>query len=128
MPFLDVSDVLCDPDLCDTSLRVTRSRVVVDKQGFSSRQTEEYPFTGIVTVDRSYEAKMLESGQMISGAILVVTDEKLTAGQKGRGGDRVTYQGNDYLVKMVDPYTAYGHGFVQAHCELLSPDGGDPLD
>ncbi|EBW8006965.1 head-tail adaptor, partial [Salmonella enterica subsp. enterica serovar Javiana] len=27
-----------------------------------------------------------------------------------------------------DPYTAYGAGFVQAHCELLPFDGGFPVE
>ncbi len=65
----------------------------------------------------------MQAGQVISGAILIVTTERLTQGQTGRDADIVTYQGRDYRVTFVDPYTAYGAGFVQAHCELLPFDG-----
>lgn len=83
---------------------------------------------GVVTVDRSLENRRMQAGQVISGAILIVTTERLTQGQTGRDADIVTYQNRDYRVTFVDPYTAYGAGFVQAHCELLPFDGGTPVE
>ncbi|MDT1847832.1 head-tail adaptor, partial [Klebsiella pneumoniae] len=53
---------------------------------------------------------------------------RLTQGQPGLDADIVTYRGRDYRVTFVDPYTAYGAGFVQAHCELLEFDGGTPIE
>ncbi|MDE9447602.1 head-tail adaptor [Xenorhabdus bovienii] len=126
MDLLDVTDILSDPDFCDTSLTVKRRITSVDSDGFPKTTDTISPFSGVVTVDRSVEAQLRMSGQVVTGSILIITTERLIAGETGRAGDIVTYQNREYLVKLVDPYTAYGAGFVQAHCELLPFDGGSP--
>lgn len=128
MPNLDVTDVLFDPDFCDTSLRVTRRFQQTDADGITTSVEETSGFSGVVTVDRSLENRRMQAGQVISGAILVVTTERMSNGETGRDADIVTYQNRDYRVTFVDPYTAYGAGFVQAHCELLPFDGGIPVE
>ncbi|CQR12442.1 head-tail adaptor [Yersinia mollaretii] len=128
MPNLDVTDVLFDPDFCDMSLVVKRNIQTVDADGFATNTVTEKGFAGVVTVDRSLESRRMMSGNVIGGAILIVTVERLTQGQTGRDADIVTYQNRDYRVSFVDPYTAYGAGFVQAHCELLPFDGGVPIE
>lgn len=100
----------------------------VDEDGIGSDSEVKKQFAGVVTVDRSLENRRMQAGQVISGAILIVTTERLTQGQTGRDADIVTYQGRDYRVTFVDPYTAYGAGFVQAHCELMPFDGGTPVE
>lgn len=125
MPTLDVTRVLFNPRFCDRSLTYTRRSAGVDDDGFPApADGVTKPFAGVVTVDRSVEAQMRMSGQVVNGCILVVTITPLTAGDKEHLGDVVKYQGRDYLVKSVDPYTAYGRGFVRAHCELIPFDGG----
>jgi signal peptidase I len=126
MPTLDVTDILFDPDFCDDSLTVKRRVTSVDEDGFPTTVDTVTPFSAVVTVDRSVEAQLRMSGQTVTGTILVITTERLIAGETGRIGDIVTYQNREYLVKSVDDYTAYGAGFVQAHCELLPFDGGSP--
>lgn len=128
MPFLDVTDVLFDPDFCDPSLVVTTRSQSIDADGIATDTEQKKTFSGVVTVDSALESKRMQSGQVISGAILVITTERLTNGHSGRDADIVTYQGRDYRVTFVDPYTAYGAGFVQAHCELLPLDGGMPIE
>ncbi|HEN3609159.1 head-tail adaptor [Yersinia enterocolitica] len=128
MPNFDVTDVLFDPDFCDMSLVVKRNIQTVDADGFATNTVTEKGFAGVVTVDRSLESRRMMSGNVIGGAILIVTVERLTQGQTGRDADIVTYQNRDYRVTFVDPYTAYGAGFVQAHCELLPFDGGIPIE
>ncbi|WP_145544542.1 head-tail adaptor [Yersinia massiliensis] len=128
MPNLDVTDVLFDPDFCDMSLVVKRNVQTVDADGFATNTVTEKGFAGVVTIDRSLESRRMMSGNVIGGAILIVTVERLTQGQTGRDADIVTYQNRDYRVTFVDPYTAYGAGFIQAHCELLPFDGGIPIE
>lgn len=128
MPFLDVTDVLFDPDFNDTSLVCKRSQQVIDDDGFTQNTAVSTPFSGVVTVDRSLEARRMAAGQNITGAILIVTTFRLTQGQSGLDADVVTYQGRDYRVTFADPYTAYGAGFIQAHCELMNFDGGTPVE
>ncbi|HGM9926538.1 MULTISPECIES: head-tail adaptor [Providencia] len=124
MPTLDVTRVLFNPRFCDRTLKYTRQTIVTDDDGISSTIEETKPFAGVVTVDSSLEAQIRMAGQVVSGRILIVTITHLIAGETGKTGDIVKYQGRNYLVKSVDPYTAYGRGFVQAHCELLPFDGG----
>ncbi|MEQ1964649.1 head-tail adaptor [Xenorhabdus khoisanae] len=128
MPLLDVSDILLDPDFVDTSLICHRNTQTTDDDGFTQNSPQDMPFAGVVTVDRALEARRMEAGQTISGAILIVTQFRLTQGQPGLDADIVTYQGRQYRVTFVDPYTAYGMGFVQTHCELVPFDGGTPSE
>ncbi|WP_339053092.1 head-tail adaptor [Arsenophonus endosymbiont of Crataerina pallida] len=124
MPMLDVTRVLLNPRFNDSTLTYTRREILIDDEGITSTKESTYPFSGVVTVDSSIEAQIRTSGQLVSGRILVVTTTRLIAGENHHIGDIVTYQGRKYLVKSVDPYTAYGAGFVQAHCELMPFDGG----
>lgn len=130
MPFLDVTEVLLDPDFVDTSLVCRRQNQSVDEDNFPVNTSQNIPFSGVVTVDRSLEAKRMAAGQNINGAILIVTQFRLTQGMKSSDGgpyldaDLVTYDGGVYRVTFVDPYTRYGAGFVQAHCELVEMGGG----
>ncbi len=124
MPTLDVTDVLLSPEFLDTTLVVKRSEQTVDNDGFAQNTVTQTQFAGVVTIDRSLEARRMQAGQVINGAILIVTTYRLTSGNTGVDADIVTYRGRDYRVTFVDPYTAYGAGFVQAHCELQPFDGG----
>lgn len=128
MPFLDVTDVLLDPDFCDYTLVCTRNTQTVDADGFATNVSQDIPFNGVVTVDRSLEAKRMAAGQSIGGAILVVTQFMLTQGKSGLDADVVLYNGRHYRVTFVDTYTSYGAGFVQAHCELMEFNGGTPVE
>lgn len=134
MPFLDVSEVLLDPDFIDMSLVCHRQIQTVDDDNFPTNTSQDIPFSGVVTVDRSLEARRMAAGQNINGAILIVTQFRLTQGQEPDAdgtrldADIVTYNGREYRVTFVDPYTSYGAGFVQAHCELVDFDGGRPVE
>ena len=132
MPFLDVTEVLLDPDFMDTTLVCHRQIQTTDSDNFATNTVQDIPFSGVVTVDRALEAKRMAAGQNINGAILIVTQFRLTQGQAANGtdpeldADVVTYNGRNYRVTFVDPYISYGAGFVQAHCELVDFDGGNP--
>lgn len=134
MPLLDVTEVLLDPDFVDTTLVCHRQVQTVDEDNFPVNTAQDIPFSGVVTVDRSLQAQRMAAGQNINGAILIVTQFRLTQGMPASDttpeldADIVTYRGRNYRVTFVDPYTAYGAGFVQAHCELLEFNGGIPVE
>lgn len=128
MPLLDVSELPMDPDFADDTLVCHRNSQTTDEDNFPVNTPTDMPFIGVVTVDRSLEAKRMAAGQNINGAILIITQFRLTQGQPGLDADSVTYRGREYRVTFVDPYTAYGAGFVQAHCELMDFDGGTPIE
>ncbi|WON76312.1 head-tail adaptor [Serratia sp. UGAL515B_01] len=124
MPLLDVTDILLDADFADSTLEVTRNWLMTDDDGVTRVAQQSMPFTGVVMVDHSLMTQRMPPSQTISGSIQIITLERLTQGQSGRDADIVTYQGRDYRVTFVDPYLAYGAGFVLAHCELMPFDGG----
>ncbi|MGP0913438.1 head-tail adaptor [Serratia sp. CY70267] len=130
MPLLDVTEVLLDPDFADPSLICRRQIQTTDDDNFPVNTQQDIPFTGVVTVDRSLEARRMAAGQNINGAILIVTQFRLTQGRKSVAdgpnldADLVVHNGGLYRVTFVDPYTRYGAGFVQAHCELMGQEGG----
>jgi hypothetical protein len=124
MPTLDVSDVLLSPEFYDPNLWYRRNSQVVDDDGFPTNTPVRRQFGGVVTVDRSLEAKRMQAGQVVAGAILIVTQTRLINGKTSFDADIVEYEGADYRVTFVDPYPRYGAGFVQAHCELQPFDGG----
>lgn len=126
MPLLDVTEILLDADFADSTLIVTRNLLQTDDDGVTSVVRQSMPFIGVVTVNHALMTQRMPPSQTISGSIQIVTLERLTQGQSGRDADVVTYQGRDYRVTFVDPYLAYGAGFVLAHCELMPFDGGVP--
>lgn len=93
MPLLDVTEVLLDPDFVDLTLVCHRQVQTVDEDNFPVNTPQDIPFSGVVTVDRSLEAKRMAAGQNINGSILIVTQFRLTQGQPGLDADTVTYQG-----------------------------------
>ena len=53
MPFLDVTDVLLDPDFMDTTLVCHRQIQTTDSDNFATNTVQDIPFSGVVTVDRA---------------------------------------------------------------------------
>ena len=63
MPLLDVTEVLLDPDFVDLTLVCHRQVQTVDEDNFPINTPQDIPFSGVVTVDRSLEAKRMTAGQ-----------------------------------------------------------------
>lgn len=123
MPFLDTSDVLCDPDFCDTSLMCARSVVNANEQGVGTAVTKTFGFAGVVTSDSGDVLKRVPAGEYVVGSILICTRTKLIEAAKGYTADVVSWNGNDYTVTTVNDYSTYGVGFVEAICELIPLSG-----
>lgn len=124
MPFLDTSDVLCDPDFCDTTLKCTRSVVVTNEQGVGVATTKIFGFSGVVTSDSGDVLKRVPGGEYVVGSILICTRTRLIEAAKGYTADIVSWDGNNYTVATVNNYSTYGVGFVEAICELIPLSGG----
>ncbi len=124
MPFLDTSDVLCDPDFCDMTMTYTRSVVVANDQGIGVATTKTLPLFGVVTSDSGDVLKRVPVGEYVEGSILICTRTKLIEAAKGYTADIITWDGNQYTVAKVNGYSTYGVGFVEAICELIPLSGG----
>ena len=126
MPFLDMSDVLLDPDFID-NMTVTRNTQSVDQNGNASDSSVTWNFYGTVTSKGGKRLNRNSVGQFESQTIFVVTLFPLTTGTNMTGvtidADVVTWNGLTYTVTSIDDYSRYGAGFIQATCELITLGG-----
>jgi hypothetical protein len=114
-PFLDVSEVLVDPDFADT-FDVTRSPEVVNSFGESTVPVPQVipGKIGVVTMASPNDLDRLPEGDNSSRTISIVTKFRLQGPSPGFKPDVVTWRGDNYVVKLVEPYVQYGAGFIQA--------------
>lgn len=124
MPFLDVSDVLCDPEFVDRKLTCTRQAQSVGSDGLAVNTPTVTPFFGVVTSNRGDVLQRLAEGSRIQGSITIHTRFLLQDGRNGSDADLVTWQGRQYTVTNVNDYSTYGAGFVDAECDLIPLSGG----
>lgn len=108
MPFLDVADVLLDPDFCET-LAVTRTTQVAPVGGLAQITTITIPVAAVVQPARSNDLqRLLDAGH---------TEGGVTVYAYGPGAlqteDMFPWQGDTYTVKGTDDWSKFGAGYVQ---------------
>lgn len=123
MPFLDVSDVLLDPEFNDDSMVCHRKDQTIGANGRASNAGTTTPFNGVVTMESSKKLTRGSDGAVVAGSITIHTQFRLVSGEGGRDADVVTWDGADYTVARTDNYSRYGNGFIAAYCELLPLSG-----
>ncbi len=112
MPWLDVSNVLLDPEFCDT-VSITRRADVVSANGRSEISGTVFDAYGVVTIVDPSKLTRFAEGQYIPRAISFITKSRLNSAVTGFQPDQITWNGAVYTVNDVQPYTRYGAGFVE---------------
>ncbi len=125
MPFLDVSDVLLDPDFVYRQLTCTRQAQTVGGDGLAINQPTISRFSGVVTSAGGKSLDRSAEGAQMHGSITIHTRFRLDDGRAGGDADLVTWKGRQYTVVNVNDYSDWGRGFVDAHCELIPLSGGN---
>lgn len=113
-PKLDVSSVLLDPFFAD-SFDFVRQPEVVNGYG-ESTVPQPQQFTrqvGVVTMAHPNDLDRLPEADRSARTISIVTKVRLQGPSPGIKPDVVTWGGNRYVVKLVEPYVRFGAGFVQ---------------
>lgn len=123
MPFLDVTDVILDPDFLDTTLTVARNAQTVGNDGIAVDTPTTTPFFGVVTSANGSVLQRVAEGSHIEDTITIHTPFRLIDGQAGYDADIVTWSGLQWTVTNVNDYSTYGHGFVAATCTLKPLSG-----
>lgn len=114
MPDLDVSEILTDPDLA-SSFDVVRRVEGIDSHGRSVLvPTTTEGVLGVVCAASGNDLDRLDDSQRMGRNFSVVTKFRLQGPSPNQQPDAVVYQGDTYVVKLVEPYNQYGAGFVQA--------------
>lgn len=123
MPFLDVSDVLQDPDFMSSGLICKRTAVIVGSNGRAQTTLTNLTFDAVVTTNNGFQLDRKPDGTIIKGAINIHTQFVLIPGDQDHQADEITWQGKNYIVHQVLSNTQYGNGFIKAIC-ILKPVTG----
>jgi hypothetical protein len=117
MAFLDVTEVIEDPDFAD-ELICTRSVETVGSDGNTVLAATTSNFWGVVTNESGDVIERTDSASQVHGTIIIHTLFILTMAGPNTDADHVTWEGVDYLVKDVKNYSHFGRGFVAATCSI----------
>jgi galactose-6-phosphate isomerase len=118
MPFIDVSDVLLDPDF-EQEFLLLRSVQTVDDGGIATNTPTQLSIAGVI-VPKTSELDQVEEGLRIVSMIEVFTPFLMTAGSAGIVADIVVYNNRSYRVMAVEDWSAYGNGWTKATCTEMS--------
>jgi galactose-6-phosphate isomerase len=120
MPFLDVSDILSDPDFADIALTVTRNAQTVGSNGRAVVSPRSERFSGVVTQADGKTFDRFPEAARVSGSITITTTFCLRIVGADIDADIVTdAYGQRFTVTAIADYSRYGAGFVVALCEPL---------
>ncbi len=126
MPFLDVSDLMVDPDFWEGGLICARSSQVIGANGLAVDTPLYVTFGGVVTQISGSELQRNAVGELITGSILICTRFRLRDGKAGYTADVVQRDDRYYTVVNVLPYSKFGLGFIEATCDLKPLGGSVP--
>lgn len=123
MPSIDVSDVLLGGDIAGEPFTVIR-RTSANNANGQAVITPAAPVTmvGSVTPGSDNEMVVAEAFQAQKGTITVITTFRLRGVSKDPGtgvsyaADLVGWGGSFYIVSVLNDWTKYGGGFIEAHC------------
>jgi hypothetical protein len=118
MAFLDVTEILLDPEFMDTGLVCHRMTQTVDERGRAHNKSTSFPFAAVVTSDKGDILHRNADSSRIIGSITVHTMFRLSDGSAGQDADEAIWQGRTYTVVNVNDYSHFGRGFVCATCDL----------
>lgn len=117
MAFLDVSDILADPDFAD-SFTVTRAVQTVGSDGMAAQTVTTAAASGVVQAGSGDVLNLLPESARVAGTIEIHTTFRLKLATATGPADVVTWGGQDYLVTLVNDYSSFGAGYVMAVCTL----------
>ena len=124
MPFLDVSDIVLDPDFADT-FSVIRRAQVMGTNGVATTSETTFPnIIGVVTMSSPNDLERRDDYQMMTRSITVVCKFQLQGVVTGYQPDIILWRGQRHLVKHVSPYPHFGQGFYEAECSSMDNTEG----
>jgi galactose-6-phosphate isomerase len=125
MPEIDVIDCLLDPDLAADSFVVLRRADVVAANGRTTPVvTDTIPVIGAVYPTGDLSLTRADAYQSQAKTIKVISPFRLRGVAKDTLGlryqpDIVIWRGDKFLVRIVDDYSRYGAGMVEAECSSI---------
>jgi galactose-6-phosphate isomerase len=120
MPLIDVSDLMTDPDFCETLTLIRRTQTV-DANGRGTTTEAQSSIIGVVTSGPSDSLTRSPEYGASSRAITVHTQFRLRDTSNGLLPDKILWLGTRYIVDRVRDYSRFGAGFTAAECIVIDP-------
>jgi galactose-6-phosphate isomerase len=125
MAFLDVDDVITDPDFADSALSFERITQTIDDTGEAVNTPVSAAFSGVVCAADGSTMTRNPEGGMVATNITITTLTALTSGNDTTTpADIVTWRGARYTVKNTNDFQNFGRGYTRASCEIIPVAGG----
>ena len=120
MPQLDVSFLLLDPMFSD-SFTCTRRAESVDGNGRPVITPTITPnLRGVITQEDPSDLDRADDADRVPRVITLITKVQIQGSSLGYKPDLITWDGTDYLVTSVKPYSRYGAGFYEVKAESMT--------
>jgi galactose-6-phosphate isomerase len=123
MPRLDVTDVLLDPDFCETLTVLRRAEGVSSKGRVTTTETTITPApVGVVIAQSDQPIQRGPDQQNLPRLIEIHTPFRLRSASKDpiSGAvyqpDIIVWGGDRFVVNKTMDFSRYGRGFIQADC------------
>lgn len=121
MPDIDVTDVVLDGHIAGESFLVERRLQTVNDFGESTTTTVQLGATGAVSPTGDNSIIREQAFQTQAKTIRVITTFDLRGPTRGEAGkkfdaDVVLWRGGRFVVAVVNDYSQYGQGFIEAEC------------
>lgn len=114
MADLDVSEILDDPDFADGVTVIRRSQEVDEHGRITGDSTIFDNVVMNISPTGRLDVERLDDSQKQLRSIKAITRFQLQGPTIGMNADLVAWQGSMYIVAVLDPYTHFGSGFVEA--------------
>ncbi len=124
MADLDFSDVLSSPEFLDT-ISVFGAVDTIGADGRAVLLSSVTTTYSAIVVPGRADLHRLDDGSRVSAFIEIYLNGTLSIGGRRAGdaserpADIVTWHGSQYVVAMVEDYSAFGEGFIKASCDLI---------
>lgn len=116
-PFLNPSARPLTNPFLTSSFNVIRRAEVVSNKGVSTVPSPvTSPAFGVICAAHPNDLRRLDDQDFSDRHISVVTKFRLQMTSPGFKPDLVVWQGDNFVVKLIEPYPEYGPGWVQAVC------------
>lgn len=118
MAFLDVSDLMTDPDFTDVVALITRASSI-NQYGENVMIETTKNIIAVVQTGGKELLEFVPEGARLQDFISVHYKGELSAERPGGYSDIIVYNSKRYQVQtVVENYMNYGHGYCHAICQL----------
>jgi hypothetical protein len=120
MPELDVSFLLADFQLSDTFTITRRADTIGTNGRTTPGSASPISAYGVVTQEEPAEIMRDPEAQRVPRRIFVASQTQMLGASVGQQPDLITWNGTDYVVVKVLPYSRFGAGFYEVVAESMT--------